>query len=290
MTFTDVLADIARLCVLAFVLTSMLGLGLSLTFRQIVAPLRNVRLVLTALLTSFVVAPLVAWGIGALLGLDDPLRIALMLLGVAAGAPFLPKLAQLAKADVPYAVGLMILLMVVSVGFVPLALSLPAFGVEVSARDIAKPLVFLMLLPLLLALLVRARYPEAAEAAAPLNRISSTSLVLGLVAGLAAGFSDFVGLFGTRIVLASLLLAGVLIVVGYVVGGSTRDQRVVSGLGGAQRNLSAALLVAGTSFADTPEVLLASLLGALVLTIALLATAAEFGKRAPSDAGAPVPE
>ena len=45
-------------------------------------------------------------------------------MGTAAGAPFLPKLGQLAKGNLAFAVGLMVMLMVVTVGYLPLVLPL----------------------------------------------------------------------------------------------------------------------------------------------------------------------
>ena len=45
--------------------------------------------------------------------------IGLLLLGLAAGAPFLPKLAQISKGNLAFAVGLMVLLMVITVGYLP---------------------------------------------------------------------------------------------------------------------------------------------------------------------------
>ena len=57
-------------------------------------PLRNVRLVVLSLLANFILMPLGALVLAALLKLDQPLGVGLLLLGSAAGAPFLPKLAQ----------------------------------------------------------------------------------------------------------------------------------------------------------------------------------------------------
>lgn len=89
--------------------SSMLAVGVSLTVGQIMAPLRNGKLVSLALLANFVLIPLGALMIARLLRLDEPLGIALLLLGTAVGAPFLPKLAGIAKSNLAFAVGLMVL-------------------------------------------------------------------------------------------------------------------------------------------------------------------------------------
>ncbi|WP_418275652.1 bile acid:sodium symporter family protein [Isoptericola jiangsuensis] len=276
---TDVLTTIAQVAILVFVLTSMIGLGLSLTVRQILDPLKDARKVVLGLVLSFVVAPALAWGIAAVFGLSDSATLGLLLLGVAAGAPFLPKLTQMAHGEVPYSVALMILLMVVTVGYVPLVLPLLVDGVAVSAWDIARPLLTLMLLPLAVALVVRARYPQSADLAPRFNQISSASMALGIGAGIVVALPQIWDQVGTGVILATLLMVVVLLLVGYLLGGSGRDQRVVTALGTAQRNLSAALLIAGTSFMDTPEVLVTVLVASLVLTAALLGTAAELGRR-----------
>src|SRR5213082_2723820 len=109
----ELIQKAATVAMLAFVLSSMLAIGLGLTLAQIVAPLRSARLVALSLLANFVLMPLGAVALATLLRLDQPLGVGLLLLGCAAGAPFLPKLAQLAKGNLAFAVGLMVLLMVV---------------------------------------------------------------------------------------------------------------------------------------------------------------------------------
>ncbi|SOD72897.1 BASS family bile acid:Na+ symporter [Jatrophihabitans sp. GAS493] len=279
---SDVIVGIARVSILTFVVSSMVGLGLSLTVRQILTPLKDVKLVVLGLLTSFVVAPLSAWAIAELFGLDDNQTLGLMLLGVAAGAPFLPKLAQLAGGAVAYSVGLMVLLMVVTVGYVPLVLPVLVDGVTVSTWDIARPLLVLMLLPLAIALAVRARYRQSASLAPALSQVSTVALALGIGAAVLVGLPEIWDQIGTGVLFATLVLVIVCLAAGYLLGGSGRDQRVVTGLGTAQRNLSAALLIAGTSFQDTPEVLVTVMVASLVLTGTLLLIAGELGRRAPA--------
>ena len=57
----------------------MLATGLGLTVSEIITPLRNARLVVLSLLANFVLMPLAAVGLAALLRLDQPLGVGLLL-------------------------------------------------------------------------------------------------------------------------------------------------------------------------------------------------------------------
>ena len=57
----DRLNALSNVFTLAFVVTNMLSMGLSLTVPQIVAPLRNARLVMMALVANFLVVPAAAF-------------------------------------------------------------------------------------------------------------------------------------------------------------------------------------------------------------------------------------
>jgi len=277
---TEPMAMMANLAILTFVLTSMVSMGLSLTATQILEPLKNLGLVAQALTANFVLAPLAAWGIAELVGLTDSTALGLILVGSAAGAPFLPKLAQMSKGDVAYSVGLMTLLMVVTVAFIPLVLGSLIDSVEVSAWEIAKPLLLGLLLPLVLALVVRARYDQAKNVVPGLNQISTMALMLGGVLALVLVMPLLIESFGTGAYIALILFVVVTLAAGYLFGGRDRATRVVTGLGTAQRNLSAALLIATTSFASDGEVFVMVMLASVVMLVILLPLAAELGRRA----------
>jgi predicted Na+-dependent transporter len=57
---SEILIVIAQISALTFILTSMLAMGLSLTIKQIVDSLRNLRVVLLALQANFILAPALA--------------------------------------------------------------------------------------------------------------------------------------------------------------------------------------------------------------------------------------
>ena len=111
----ELLSKAATAALLSFVIASMLATGAALAVGDIVKPLRNGRLVTLVLFANFVLMPLAAIFLAKVLWLDQGFGVGLLLLGCAAGAPFLPKLAELAGGDLPFAVGAMILLTLVSV-------------------------------------------------------------------------------------------------------------------------------------------------------------------------------
>ena len=260
----EILSKAIPVTMLVFVVSSMLAVGLSLTVAQILAPLRSVRVVSFALLANFVLMPLAALATARLLRLDQPLGVALLLLGTAAGAPFLPKLVGVAKGDLAFSVGLMVLLMVLTVGYMPLVLPLLLEGVSVDPLKIAKSLLLLMLLPLAVGLAIKARLEAIATRARPvLDRISSLSLVVLIVLLLATNIRNVVSLFGTRGILASILFLVVGFGIGWLLGGPGSDTRSVMALGTSQRNIAAALVVGGQNFTD-PNVLVMVVVVAIV--------------------------
>ena len=102
MTLNDFFSAIAGISGLLFVVTSMLAMSLSLSVQQMTQPLKNVRLVILALLANFVLVPLLAYAITKLIPLDQSLQIGVILMGTAAGAPFIPKLVVMPVGTTKY--------------------------------------------------------------------------------------------------------------------------------------------------------------------------------------------
>jgi len=274
----EILSKIVPIAMLTFVLSSMLSMGLSLTVGQILAPLRNYRLIVLALLANFVLMPFAAFGIAKLLQLDEPLGIALLLLCTASGAPFLPLLARISKGNLAFSVGLMVLLMVVTVVYMPLVLPLFLEGVSVNPMKIGRSLVFLMMLPLAIGLLVKARLSRLAARVQPsLGRVSILSLALLIVLLLITNMQNVLSLYGTRGVLASILFIAAGSGIGWLLGGPQPDTRGVMALGTAQRNIAAALVVGGQNFSD-PNVIVMVVVVAIVGLLMLMPLAKYLAK------------
>jgi len=257
----------------------MLAMGFSLTVQQILVPLRNTKLVILSIVANFIFVPLLALAILLIFPLSEGLSIGLFLLGTSAGAPFIPKLAQVAKGDIAFAVGLMVLLMVMTIIYVPIVLPLLLSGVTVNPWDIAKSLILLMLLPLVIALFIKARYEEVADGLLPLmTQATNLSLLVLFVAFFVVYFSDLINVIGTTAVIVAVVFVLVSFVIGYFLGGSSMPIRRVLALGTAQRNLSAALAIATLNFTD-PDVMVMIMVVALAGLILLMFIGGEMGKR-----------
>jgi len=282
--------DLANLSVLIFVITSMLAMGLSLTVAQILQPLRNLRLVGKTLLANFVLVPLVAYVLVTLIPLDHSLAIGLILVGTAAGGPFLPKLVQFSKANIAFGVGLMVLLMVVTVVYMPLVLPLLLPGTTANAGSIAAPLIVLLLVPLAIGLLLKKWNDAIADELRPaFNRISTIFLIVLIVLYLGLNFQTFLSTFGTGAIGVAIVFILISFGIGYVLGGPARDTKPVLGIGTGLRNISAAFVVVIANFATNFQVMEMVLVVGLIEVIILMIISGEIGKRTPR-AGTTEPE
>ena len=127
-----------------------------------------------------------------------------------------------------------------------------------------------MLIPLAIGLLVKSHLPDvAAEYQPVMNKVSSVSILILIVVGLGLNVSSLIDLIGSGGLLAILLFVAGCLVIGLLSGGRDPQVRSVIGLGTAQRNLSAAILVSAQNFNGTmtlPFVLVASIMLLLILS------------------------
>ena len=220
-----------------------------------------------------------AIGFARLLRLDEPLAIGLLLLGAAAGAPFLPKLAQLAKGNLAFAVGVMVLLMVMTVGYLPLVLPLLLEGVSVNPVKIARSLVLLMLLPLAVGLGGQRQVPGRRRASETRARQDfHLSLVLLIVLLVVVNLEAFSPCSAPAASWPACCFSPRLRRSAGSSAGPRRDTRRVLGLGTAQRNIAAALVVGGQSF-DDPKVVVMVVVVAIVGLLILMPLSRSLSRR-----------
>lgn len=265
-TATDAVAAVA---VPLFAATSMVAVGLGHTVRQFLAPLRDLRLVTAGLVANFVVAPLVALAVVTLFDVPEGVRVGLMVLACAAGAPFVLKLSRLARTDMAVSSALLAVMLLATIAYMPLVLPLLLPGVEVGAGRIALVLLLTMLLPLLAAVALRQLAPRAATALqAPAGRLSLVAMVVVLGNQLLADHRELAGLVGTGAIAAIVLSIVLNFSLGWLVGGRRGGRGPVLGISTSQRNMGAATVVVVANFGGTtavPTVVLAGFLALVVL-------------------------
>ena len=199
----------------------------------------------------------------------------------AAGAAGLKATQLSKKADLALAVSVVIVLQLVNLAAVPLWAGQVVSGASISAATILKNLLALVLLPLVVGLVVRSRYAENAARWRPeLVKIANLALGLALIAGLAVNWSTIVSLFGSLMLLASLVIAVLALVLGLLVGGSDPGVRTTTGLVSGLRFSSLGLIIIGTQLNGNPDYLGPAIVFALVDMVVCMFVAVEIGRKA----------
>ena len=266
----EIIPILDKIAFLAFVVATMFGTGLKLTVQQIWQPLRNIRLVVLSLLTNFVLVPLFVYLLLQVIPVNEPVKDGLIIMALASGPPALPKLAQIVKGNLAFSTGLMMMLMFGTVFYMPIVLPSVLQGVEVNSWDIAKPLILMMLTPLGIGLLIKAKYEDIALNLQTLTfKISNFGLLLGLGVRLIVHFGEIIVLLKTGVIFVCAIFIIFSFTVGYLLGGPGIDTQRVLGVGTAQRNFAAALLI-GTSNFDDPNVISVIMVTSLLMMVSVL--------------------
>ena len=272
---------LTRICVFAFVLTTMFSMGLSLRLVQILNSLRTVRLVALSLAANFVLVPFWTYLITKVVPVNHSLTIALLLLGTCSGAPMLPKLVEFARGNLAQSVGLMVLLMAGTIVYVPIVLPLLVPGIQAHSGSIAKLLFSTMLPPLAGGLVLRAyRKDFATQLQSVMRGASNVALALVIIVVLVDKSSSVASTHSLRIIVAGALLLTVSFGFGFALGGPSADSRKVVALGTSARNMSAAFLVAVENFRQS-EVLTMLTVLALLSLLLQIPTAIAWGRLVP---------
>ena len=217
--------EIGNYAIWIFVVTSIAAMGLNLTIPEVLAPWKKKWLLSISLVANFVIVPLFALFILFLFPLDIDLATGLIIVAAAAGAPSLPKAMDIIGGNVAYAVGLTMILIIVTIFYMPFMLPYLIEGVHVDQSSTALYLIVFMLIPLIVTMAIRAKVPQAARILYPVvDRISDLSIIAVLLIYTVALFtSDFSVKAGTLLGLKGAAVAILFILgsfaIGYVMGG-----------------------------------------------------------------------
>ena len=261
-----------------FVAGTMVTVGLGLTFSQLIEPFKNIKLVILSLTSNFVLVPLFAYAVAWAFSVSEGVRIGLMLLSIGGGAPFIPMIVGIAKGRVAGAVGLMLLLIMATIIIMPIVVPLIFPAAQVSMWDIAKSLIYSMLIPLLIALFLRAYSSDIAERIQPFfTKFTNISLLVLLVALLVLYIKVIISAIGILPIIVLFFLGSMAI--GYFTGGNNSSACLILAVGTSLRNPPVAMLVANQYFPSEPMAAIVPLLVVIVGLSILLPLAKRAGDK-----------
>ena len=276
-----------EILVVLYTVTNMASLGLELNLRETMKSLRSARLVVLTLLWGWVVGPAFAVLITKVLPLAEPHALGLLVFSLAPVAPMVSLLARKARSDMDFTAAVVPLAMVATVVLLPLMAPLLMKGLTLNIWSLAKPLLLLVLLPLVVCAAIKAWASPVADRLFPVaKRLGGISTLVTLGFVVVFHFRDIVRTVGSFAIGAEVLFLLGLAFVSYRLGfGLKQGQRSAMALAMATRN-GAPMLAVFTAFPDQdPRMLVMILLSGPVPAILALPLARFFASRAGTPGG-----
>jgi BASS family bile acid:Na+ symporter len=230
----------------------MFGLGLGLTVEDFRRIAQHPKAAVVALACQLVLLPLVCFGLVVLFDLPPLLGIGMMLLAASPGGTTANLFRHLVRGDVALNISLTAVNTLIAIGTLPLITN-AAIGYFDQSDTVSMPLVevvkvfVLILVPVGIGMLVRARRPGFADRADKPVRIGSAAILAILVLGILLDQREDVGDYLADVGLVAALFCTVSLVVGYLIpkaAGVVEAQAVASSMEIGVHNGTLAIFVA----------------------------------------------
>lgn len=264
--------DLTSYTLPVFVIATMFNVGLTQKPTAIIDNLREWHFLVRMLLANFIIVPSLMFTLVNLVGDYTPAQAAgLMIMGVCAGAPFLIKLTQTSENDIALGATVMMVLMVSTVIVAPAALPFFIKGLEVNAWSIAQSLFLQMLLPIIVGMVLAQFVTTFSNTIQPwVARIGNIALYIVLAATIIGYWPEIRELVGTGSIAGGLMVLLIAFAVGYLFGDGRDKLQDVGGLGTAQRNTAATMIIASDNFTDPTVFVIVSVVNTLGIIMLML--------------------
>jgi bile acid:Na+ symporter, BASS family len=249
------------------------ALGLKASVQDALYLFRRPRELARAMVSMFVVMPVVVFALTRAFDLHPAVRLALAGLALSPLPPTFPKKALKQGGRVSYTVGLLVAATLLAIVYIPLALELieriNGNPLRMTAGAVFALVFGALLVPLALGIAVRRFAPAFAERAAqPVSQVATILLLVTFVPILIKVFPAMVSLIGNGTILVMVFFALVGFASGHLLGGPDPDDRTVLALSTATRHPGIAIAIVLANFPDQKLAPAAALLYVLVSAIA----------------------
>ncbi len=267
---------VVKYLVMGSVMLLMMGVGLRITLGQLLDVVKQYRPVLRGVSANFIIVPVLTYLALLWLPVSSDVKIGIMLMAAAPIAPMVPSpFVDMAKGDLPYSVGLMTIVALLSVALTPLImiLALPRSeaGIDLNPLQIIQMLLTVQLIPIGLGMAVCSASRSWTERLLGfVPKLGQIGLLVGVGAILVVQAKQILSISP----LAYLAMAA-LVIVWLFVGDwmAIRDEpsrRRALGISTAIRNIPLAFLIASASFPGSvvaPVTLVVSVLTMIVAVV-----------------------
>jgi len=242
--------------VMASVVFLMMGVGMQTSFRDVLDTAKQIGLVGRGVVANFIIFPLLVIPCLVWLPVSADIKIGIMLMAAAPIAPMAPPFVAAAKGDVPYSVGLMTIVALLSVVLTPLILgfTLPTSeaGLDLSAGQIVRILLTAQLIPIAVGMAILQASPKWTERLLKfVPRMGQIGLVVGVGMILFAQAEYIIGMGVPAYVLLFLLVVAALFIGDRMMFRESPEKHRALAISTAIRNVPLAFLIATENYAGS---------------------------------------
>ena len=248
------LTPLVKVITYAFLVSTMLSIGLTVTGRDIVQSLRDRRLMLKSLIANLVIVPLLGVAIVTIFQLPADITIGILLLSIAPGGLAAIQFTSKVRESISFAASLLFVLTVIAILLTPIVANL-LLPIEASVSlpygKVILAVLVLVLLPLLVGFAIQHVSAKVAHVLGkPVSLLGTLAFIATVVLTLAMK-QEATKAIGGRAVAAMLILVLASMVVGWAMGGPDGGTRRVLATGTSMRNAGLCLLIALKSFPES---------------------------------------
>jgi len=266
--------SIYKLVVMIFTVSNLAAMGLEINKDEAIVALKNPRFIMLILVWGWIVGPALAWAITQIIPLSAPHAAGLMLISLAPTAPFFPLMVTKARGDMSAAGAFILVATICTVMFLPLMVPFLIKGLAVSVWGLAKPLLLMVLLPLVVGFFIKVKKEAFANKIGPIiKKIGTLFLLITAVMTFWLYWEEMLSAIGSYAVGAQVLLLGTLTFLAYKVPfGLKKKQRSGMALGMCTRNIAAVFVAYFSIVNPDPGVfVMIVLVVPIALVVALIA-------------------
>lgn len=264
------------------------AMGLDAVLSEATFLFRQPRRLVRALLSMYLVMPLVAFVLARTLGLEPVPTIAIVTLALCPVPPILPKRALRAGGRQDYTLGLLVAAALLAIVVIPVALEIierfVSVRLQMSPVDVAVIVFTTVLAPLLTGIAVRAFAPSIADMVAkPIAIVGAVLLFLGILPVLFVMTRTLVSLAGNGTVLGLGAFAVAGLISGHLLGGPGTEDRRVLALATAVRHPAVAMSIVQVNFPEEQRLIAATVFLYLIISGIVSGVYLRWARNAPAD-------